>query len=135
MKMLRITLKPIDMDLNAIPDAAMTAATIALFADGTSVIRNIYNLRVKETDRIQALAHELRKLGAEVDDGNDYLKITAPDRLKPASVDTYDDHRMAMSLSLAALGEVDIEIRDPGCVTKTFPEYFDVFESICVRSP
>ena len=112
----------------------MTAAATALFADGTSIIRNVYNLRVKETDRIQALAQELRKLGAEVDAGNDYLKITAPDRLKPAIIDTYDDHRMAMSLSLAALGDVDIEMRDPQCVTKTFPEYFDVFESICVRS-
>jgi 3-phosphoshikimate 1-carboxyvinyltransferase len=127
-------LKPFDMDLNAIPDAAMTAAATALFADGTSIIRNVYNLRVKETDRIQALAQELRKLGAEVDAGNDYLKITAPDRLKPAIIDTYDDHRMAMSLSLAALGDVDIEMRDPQCVTKTFPEYFDAFESICVRS-
>lgn len=127
-------LNPFDMDLNAIPDAAMTAAATALFADGTSIIRNVYNLRVKETDRIQALARELRKLGAEVDAGNDYLKITPPDRLKPASIDTYDDHRMAMSLSLAALGEADIEMRDPECVTKTFPEYFEVFESICVRS-
>ncbi len=127
-------LKAIDMDLNAIPDAAMTAAAVALFAEGTSVIRNVYNLRVKETDRINALATELRKLGAQVEAGNDYLEITPPASLNPATIDTYDDHRMAMSLSLAALGDADIQMRDPECVSKTFPEYFDVFESICVRS-
>lgn len=127
-------LHAIDMDLNAMPDAAMTAAVAALFADGKSVIRNVYNLRVKETDRIQALATELRKLGARVDAGDDYLEITPPSRLRGATIDTYDDHRMAMSLSLAALADVDIEIRDPECVSKTFPEYFDVFESICVRA-
>ena len=127
-------LKAIDMDLNAIPDAAMTAAAAALFAEGTTVIRNIYNLRVKETDRLQALATELGKLGAQVEAGADYLAITPPASLRPATIDTYDDHRMAMSLSLAALGDVDIEIRDPECVSKTFPEYFDVFESICERS-
>jgi 3-phosphoshikimate 1-carboxyvinyltransferase len=125
-------LKAIDMDLNDIPDAAMTAATLALFAVGTSVIRNIYNLRVKETDRIQALATEMRKLGAGVEAGEDYLKITPPTSLKPATIDTYDDHRMAMSLSLAALGDVDIQIRDPECVSKTFPGYFDVFRTICL---
>ena len=127
----REALEAIDMDLNAIPDAAMTAAALALFADGTSVIRNIYNLRVKETDRIDAMATELRKLGAEVDAGDDYLKITPPERLNPATIDTYDDHRMAMSLSLAALGGVDVQIRDPECVSKTFPGYFEVFKSIC----
>jgi 3-phosphoshikimate 1-carboxyvinyltransferase len=123
-------LKAIDMDLNAIPDAAMTVAAVALFAEGTSVIRNVYNLRVKETDRIQALATELRKFGAQVEAGEDYLKITPPERLNSATIDTYDDHRMAMSLSLAVLGNVDIQIRDPECVSKTFPGYFDVFDSI-----
>jgi 3-phosphoshikimate 1-carboxyvinyltransferase len=126
-------LKAIDMDLNPIPDAAMTVAAVALFADGPSVIRNVYNLRVKETDRIQALATELRKLGAQVEAGEDYLKITPPTRFNPATIDTYDDHRMAMSLSLAALGGVDLKIRDPECVSKTFPAYFDTFESICIR--
>ena len=127
-------LRAIDMDLNPIPDAAMTAAALALFAEGTSVLRNLYNLRVKETDRIQALATELRKLGAQVEAGHDYLEITPPQRLNPATIDTYDDHRMAMSLSLAALGDADIQIRNPECVSKTFPGYFEVFESICVRS-
>ncbi len=125
-------LKAIDMDLNAIPDAAMTVAAVALFADGPSVIRNVYNLRVKETDRIQALATELRKVGAEVEAGEDYLKITPPTSFSPATIDTYDDHRMAMSLSLAALGGVDLKIHDPECVSKTFPGYFKVFGSICV---
>jgi len=127
-------LKAIDMDLNAIPDAAMTVAAVALFAEGTSVIRNVYNLRVKETDRIQALATELGKLGAQVEAGEDYLKITPPQSLNSAAIDTYDDHRMAMSLSLAALGDVAVHIRDPECVSKTFPGYFDVFRSICTGS-
>lgn len=126
-------LDPIDMDMNAIPDAAMTAAALALFADGTSTIRNVYNLRVKETDRLAALATELGKLGAKVEAGRDFLEITPPNSLRGASIDTYDDHRMAMSLSLAALGGVDVTIRNPECVSKTFPEYFDVFDSICVR--
>ena len=127
-------LTAIDMDFNAMPDAAMTAAVVALFAEGTSVIRNVYNLRVKETDRVKALAMELRKVGAHVESGVDHLKITPPASLKPATIDTYNDHRMAMSLSLAALGDADIQIRDPDCVSKTFPRYFDTFQSICVRS-
>ncbi len=126
-------LKAIDMDLNAIPDAAMTVAAVALFADGTTTIRNVYNLRVKETDRIHALATELRKLGAKVEAGFDYLAITPPQTVRPASIDTYGDHRMAMSLSLAAFAGTDIQIRNPECVSKTFPDYFAVFESICVR--
>jgi 3-phosphoshikimate 1-carboxyvinyltransferase len=125
-------LQAIDMDFNAIPDAAMTAAVMALFAKGTSVIRNVANLRVKETDRIQALTTELTKLGAHVVAGDDYLEITPPDRLTAATIDTYNDHRMAMSFSLASLGTVDIAVRDPGCVSKTFPGYFDAFRSICV---
>jgi 3-phosphoshikimate 1-carboxyvinyltransferase len=126
-------LKAIDADFNHIPDAAMTAAVAALFADGTSVLRNIGSWRVKETDRIAAMATELRKLGAKVEEGPDYLKITPPpaSRLTPhVEIDTYDDHRVAMCFSLAALGGVAVRINNPGCVAKTFPEYFDVLASI-----
>ncbi|HET9350075.1 MAG TPA: 3-phosphoshikimate 1-carboxyvinyltransferase [Burkholderiales bacterium] len=123
-------LKPIDMDLNHIPDAAMTAAVLALFAEGSSTIRNVASWRVKETDRLAAMAAELRKLGAEVEEGPDYLRIT-PGKLKPGiAVDTYDDHRMAMSFSLVALGGVPVRINDPQCVAKTFPGFFDSWESI-----
>jgi len=123
-------LKPIDMDLNHIPDAAMTAAVLALFADGPSTIRNVASWRVKETDRLAAMATELRKLGAQVEEGADFLKIN-PGKLKPnVAIDTYDDHRMAMSFSLAALGGVPVRINDPQCVAKTFPEYFEVFSAI-----
>ncbi len=123
-------LKPIDMDLNHIPDAAMTAAVLALFASGPSVIRNVASWRVKETDRLAAMATELRKVGAQVEEGRDFLKIS-PGKLKAGAViDTYDDHRMAMSFSLVALGGVPVRINDPKCVAKTFPEYFDVFQSI-----
>jgi 3-phosphoshikimate 1-carboxyvinyltransferase len=124
-------LKPIDMDLNHIPDAAMTAAVAALFADGQSVIRNIGSWQVKETDRITAMATELRKLGATVVEGPDYLKITPPAALNPGvAIDTYDDHRIAMCFSLAALGGVPVRINDPECVAKTFPEYFAVLAEI-----
>jgi 3-phosphoshikimate 1-carboxyvinyltransferase len=124
-------LKPIDLDLNHIPDAAMTAAITALFADGTSTIRNIGSWQVKETDRITAMATELRKLGATVVEGPDFLKITPPGKLKPGvAIDTYDDHRMAMCFSLVALGGVPVTINDPECVAKTFPEYFAVLASI-----
>jgi len=129
-------LRAIDADFNAIPDAAMTAAVAALFADGTSTLRNIGSWRVKETDRIAAMAAELRKLGAAVEEGPDYLKITPPSGsgLTPhASIDTYDDHRMAMCFSLAALGGVPVRINDPACVAKTFPEYFDVLASVSER--
>ena len=126
-------LRALDADLNDIPDAAMTAAVVALFADGTSTLRNIASWRVKETDRIAAMACELRKLGASVEEGPDYLRITPPASggLTPhAAIDTYDDHRMAMCFSLAALGGVPVRINDPGCVAKTFPDYFDVLASI-----
>jgi len=123
-------LRAIDMDMNHIPDAAMTAAVMALFADGPSTIRNIASWRVKETDRIAAMATELRKLGAQVDEGEDYLKIT-PGPLRPGvAIDTYDDHRMAMCFSLAALGGVPVRINDPGCVAKTFPTYFEALAGI-----
>jgi 3-phosphoshikimate 1-carboxyvinyltransferase len=123
-------LKPIDMDLNHIPDAAMTAAVMALFADGRSTLRNIGSWRVKETDRIAAMATELRKLGAEVEEGKDFLKITPKKLNSNISIDTYDDHRMAMSFSLAALGGVPVRINDPACVAKTFPRFFDEFKKI-----
>jgi len=123
-------LHAIDMDFNHIPDAAMTIATTALFVEGTTTLRNIYNWRVKETDRLYAMATELRKVGAEVEEGEDYLKITAPKTLKHAAIDTYDDHRMAMCFSLLALDPVSVTINEPECTAKTFPTYFDVLESI-----
>lgn len=126
-------LKALDADLNHIPDAAMTAAVAALFAEGPSTIRNIASWRVKETDRIAAMARELRKLGAAVEEGADSLRVTPPAALKPATIDTYDDHRMAMSFSLAALGGIKVRINDPGCVGKTFPEYFEVLASVSQR--
>lgn len=123
-------LRAIDMDMNHIPDAAMTAAVMALFADGPSTLRNIGSWRVKETDRIAAMASELRKLGAAVEEGADYLRIS-PGQLRPGvAIDTYDDHRMAMSFSLVALGGVPVTINDPGCVAKTFPGYFGAFRGI-----
>jgi 3-phosphoshikimate 1-carboxyvinyltransferase len=123
-------LKAIDADLNHIPDAAMTAAVLALFADGPSVIRNIASWRVKETDRLAAMATELRKLGAQVEEGADFLKIRPGPLKAGVAVDTYDDHRMAMSFALVALGGVPVRIRDPRCVAKTFPEFFDAWRSI-----
>ncbi len=128
----RRPLQPIDADLNAIPDAAMTAAVLALFAEGPSVIRNVANWRVKETDRLAAMAAELRKLGAAVEEGADYLRILPPARLQPAAIDTYDDHRIAMCFSLACLGGVAMRINDPACVNKTFPEYFAAFAKLVV---
>lgn len=116
--------RAIDADFNHIPDAAMTVAVVALFADGPCVLRNIGSWRVKETDRIAAMATELAKLGAEVEAGPDFLRIVPPKVLRPAAIDTYDDHRMAMSFSLAACGDAAIRINDPSCVAKTFPDYF-----------
>jgi 3-phosphoshikimate 1-carboxyvinyltransferase len=123
-------LRAVDLDCNHIPDAAMTLAVAALFADGTTTLRNIASWRVKETDRIAAMAIELVKLGATVEEGADYLKITPPVQWRPATIDTYDDHRMAMCFSLAALGGVPVRINDPGCVAKTFPDYFQVLAGI-----
>ncbi len=115
----------IDMDFNHIPDAAMTIATTALFAKGQTIIRNVYNWRVKETDRLSAMATELRKVGAEVEEGEDYIKIIPPVTLQHAEVDTYDDHRMAMCFSLVALSDAPVTINDPKCTAKTFPTYFE----------
>lgn len=120
----------VDLDMNHIPDAAMTIGTTALFAKGTTAIRNVYNWRVKETDRLTAMATELRKVGAEVVEGEDYIEITPPEKLQTAAIDTYDDHRIAMCFSLVALGDVPVIINDPGCTSKTFPDYFDCFERL-----
>ena len=127
-------LMAIDMDFNLIPDAAMTIAVAALFATGTTTLRNIASWRVKETDRIAAMATELRKVGATVEEGTDYLRVQPPERFQAATIETYDDHRMAMCFSLAAMGGVAIRINDPGCVAKTFPEYFQAFASISTGS-
>ena len=123
-----VTGKPltaVDMDMNHIPDAAMTIATTALFAKGTTTIRNIYNWRVKETDRIHAMATELKKVGAEVVEGNDFISITPPAEIKHAEIDTYNDHRVAMCFSLVALSDTAVTINDPKCTAKTFPDYFE----------
>ncbi|MDR1759771.1 MAG: 3-phosphoshikimate 1-carboxyvinyltransferase [Fibrobacter sp.] len=124
------TLRGVDLDLNDIPDAAMTVAILALFADGPTTIRNIGSWRVKETDRIEALTAELRKVGAAVESSIDSIEITPPKELKSASIETYNDHRMAMCFSLVALGGVPITILDPGCVRKTYPQFFDDFKSL-----
>ena len=122
----------IDADFNRMPDAAMTAAVVALFARGTSRLRNIGSWRVKETDRIAAMAKELRKLGAPVETGPDWIRLSPPEKFSSnVEVDTYDDHRMAMCFSLAALDGVAVTINDPDCVAKTFPDYFAAFAGIC----
>ncbi|AUM02987.1 MULTISPECIES: 3-phosphoshikimate 1-carboxyvinyltransferase [Enterobacter] len=118
-------LNAIDMDMNHIPDAAMTIATAALFAKGTTTLRNIYNWRVKETDRLFAMATELRKVGAEVEEGEDYIRVTPPAKLQFAEIGTYNDHRMAMCFSLVALSDTPVTILDPKCTAKTFPDYFE----------
>ena len=128
-------LKAIDLDCNHIPDAAMTLAAMALYADGTTVLRNIDSWRVKETDRIAAMACELQKLGATVEEGADYLKITPPSQpaaWKAAAIHTYDDHRIAMCYSLAAFNPAQLPVRilDPKCVGKTFPDYFEAFFAV-----
>jgi 3-phosphoshikimate 1-carboxyvinyltransferase len=128
-------LRAIDADFNHIPDAAMTIAVAALYADGPSTLRNIGSWRVKETDRIAAMATELRKLGATVEEGDDYLRVTPPADILPAAIDTYDDHRMAMCFSLASLDGAlrrgsKVRINDPQCVAKTFPDYFAAFAKV-----
>ena len=145
-------LKAINLDCNHIPDAAMTLAVVALFADGTTTLRNIASWRVKETDRIAAMATELRKVGAAVEEGADYIRITGASKnsdsgfvshldprssiLNPASgINTYDDHRMAMCFSLAAFGAAGMRINDPDCVAKTFPDYFAAFASVTQAVP
>ena len=125
------TLQAINLDCNHIPDAAMTLAVLALFANGTTKLHNIGSWRVKETDRIKAMATELKKLGAAVVEGEDFIEITPPLHIKEdVEIDTYDDHRIAMCFSLVSLKNISITINDPACVNKTFPTYFEVLESI-----
>lgn len=136
----RWPLKAIQLDCNHIPDAAMTLAAMALYADGTTRLTNIASWRVKETDRIAAMATELRKLGAKVESGDDFIAITPPTRWTPAAIDTYDDHRIAMCFSLAALNKlagpgVPVRINDPRCVAKTFPGYFEAFLDVVQAEP
>ena len=130
-----LKLKAIDEDCNNIPDAAMTIAILALYAEGTTVLRNIASWRVKETDRLSAMSKELKKLGAIIEEGKDFIKITPPSKINDAVIDTYDDHRMAMCFSLTSLNNFfkkggNITINDPDCVNKTFPNYFDYFSKI-----
>jgi len=126
-------LRGIDVDMNAMPDAAMTLAVVGLFATGKTTIRNVYNWRVKETERMQAMVSELRKLGADVEEGRDSLVVSPPRRWASAAIDTYDDHRVAMAFSLAACGPVPVTINDPACVSKTFPDYFEVLNTLISR--
>lgn len=123
-------LQGIDEDFRQIPDAAMTIAAIAPMCEGPTTLRGIGSWRVKETDRIEAMANELRKVGCHISTGQDWLKIVPPEELKGAAFDTYKDHRMAMCMSLIAARGVEIEIRDPGCVAKTFPDYFERLASV-----
>lgn len=123
----------IDMDMNHIPDAAMTIATAALFAEGETQLTNIYNWRIKETDRLAAMATELRKVGAMVEEGEDFIRITPPTKIKHAAIDTYNDHRMAMCFSLVAFSEAGVTINDPDCTSKTFPDYFAQFQLLASR--
>jgi 3-phosphoshikimate 1-carboxyvinyltransferase len=141
----RFPLQAITLDCNHIPDAAMTLATMALYAQGTTRLENIASWRVKETDRISAMAQELRKLGAHVVDGADFIEVTAPTHWRSATIDTYDDHRIAMCFSLAAFSAlatansdqepVTVRIKDPKCVAKTFPDYFETFFSVVSTTP
>ncbi|WGE49312.1 3-phosphoshikimate 1-carboxyvinyltransferase [Actinobacillus equuli] len=128
-------LKGVDMDMNHIPDAAMTIATTALFAEGETIIRNIYNWRVKETDRLAAMATELRKVGATVEEGEDFIRIQPLPltQFQHADIATYNDHRMAMCFSLIALSDTPVTILDPKCTAKTFPTYFNEFEKLSER--
>ncbi len=130
-------LKAIDLDCNHIPDAAMTLAVMALYADGTTTLRNIASWRVKETDRIAAMATECRKLGATVEEGADFIRITPPAQWTTGSIHTYDDHRVAMCFSLAAFNPAGwpVRIEDPQCVGKTFPDYFETLFGVCRSKP
>jgi 3-phosphoshikimate 1-carboxyvinyltransferase len=132
----RWPLRAIALDCNHIPDAAMTLAAMALYADGTTQLTNIASWRVKETDRIAAMATELRKLGATVVEGADFIEVTPPERWTPAAIHTYDDHRIAMCFSLAAFNPAHqpVRILDPQCVAKTFPDYFETFVSVVSTS-
>jgi 3-phosphoshikimate 1-carboxyvinyltransferase len=128
-------LKAITLDCNHIPDAAMTLAVMALYADGASTLTNIASWRVKETDRLAAMATELRKLGAAVEEGPDWLRVCPPQTWRAAAIYTYDDHRMAMCASLAAFGGAPVRILDPKCVGKTFPDYFETLFKVVRAEP
>ena len=130
-------LKAIDLDCNHIPDAAMTLAVMALYADGITTLRNIASWRVKETDRIAAMACELRKLGAVVEEGADFIRVTPPMLWRSAAIHTYDDHRVAMCFSLAAFNPAGLPVRilDPKCVAKTFPDYFEALFALTQARP
>lgn len=131
-----VRLKGVDVDCGKIPDAAMTLAVAALFADGPTTIRNVYSWRLKETERMKAIVAECTKLGATVEEFNDYCIIHPPADNKindNVLIETYDDHRMAMTFSLAACGGVNVIINDPGCTAKTFPTYFEMLESIATH--
>lgn len=125
-------LKAFDLDFNLIPDAAMTAAALAVYADGPCTLRNIASWRVKETDRIEAMQNELRKVGAQVESGPDWLRVYPIEagQWRSAQIETYDDHRIAMCMSLMAFGGMGQTILDPNCVSKTFPDYFQIFENL-----
>ena len=122
-------LRAVDVDMNAMPDAVLALAVVALFADGPTTIRNIANLRIKETDRLAALQAELSKLGAGVEIGSDWIAIT-PGPIGPATIATYDDHRMAMGFAVAGMRQPGIVIEDPDCVAKTWPGFFEMLESL-----
>ncbi|MEW6198985.1 MAG: 3-phosphoshikimate 1-carboxyvinyltransferase [Planctomycetota bacterium] len=123
-------LRGVAVDMNDMPDVVPTLAVVALFADGPTEIRNVANLRLKETDRLAALATELTRLGARVEARPDGLTIRPPERLRPAEINTYGDHRMAMSLALAGLGTEGVVIREAGCVSKSFPGFFDALAEL-----
>jgi len=123
-------LRGVDVDMNAISDTVMTLAVLALFADGFTRIRNVAHIRHKETDRLAAVATELRKLGATVDEYPDGLLIIPPDKITPATIATYDDHRMAMAFSLVGLKVPGVVIQNPGCVAKTYPGYWQDLEQL-----
>jgi 3-phosphoshikimate 1-carboxyvinyltransferase len=120
----------VDADLNDMPDMVPTLAVLALFADGPTCIRDVANLRLKETDRLAALRTELTRLGATVHESSDGLRITPPQAITPAAIDTYDDHRMAMSFALVGLAVPDMVINDPECCRKTFPGFFERYQGL-----
>jgi len=124
------SLRAIDADYNAIPDAAMTMATVALFAQGTTHIRNVANWRIKETDRLAAMATELAKVGAEVVTTDSSIHITPPLQIQHAVIETYQDHRMAMCFALLGFSEAGVTIRDPNCCAKTYPNFFTEFRRL-----
>ncbi len=124
----------IDIDCNHIPDAAMTLVACAMFANGPTLLRGIGSWKVKETDRILAMANECKKLGVTAEYGNDWIRIHPPKQFKPATIETYEDHRVAMAFSLASFGNAPVRIDNPGCVAKTFPNYFEVLSELCAQA-